>query len=899
MNYNLNEIYVNKHDPFFTADKWNDSLSYSQNFEKMLNKFFGGTFKGLYKPFLSYDIYDYVWFNNDYYQVVDTNNTDTEFFNKSNYKNVVYYKNNQFIGLNEKGQIVVFDKSNINIISSSTFQKIHLHDDDIIALGNQKLYKVDVVAKTTNVINYIFARTINDIKRDKFQIYIVTNNTIEVGNTLNNDMTETKKLYETNRRIVDTALNDTHILVLLDNNNVDIINKSTGKKDGYFTISQSINLQKVKTVCIDDYSYLVYDGNNKILTFNKTGNIYNYYSFISNPNFVGTTSLTSNNNYIVTTNPTTITKLIATRYSLSVVDIKSIIIKDLVSKKSNVIAEYIDFSKGQYETDTLKPISSTIKAYNNKGVAIKNSLSYNYNLTNKTIMFRLEANSNVNGNVLSIKIGNKNISIQASNITGEHYYAVILLSDKYKVAHYHNDIKNVTIHNYPIMSSSENKFTFSSSTEYILKNFIIFKNSVEAESLIDFYYRNDLSSFDIQASTKSYPYSYVKTDENGNINLNIQDKSILKASNGFKVNMSSNTSLKDRDIALNMEGANRLKSEIDKETLELANTKLDKSNVSVDYNTAKKIEDKIKENKSYSDKELQKVNSNLQSSIETTKNNLTNSINTKLNKGNVSSEYDSAKKIEDKIKSNKTYSDNEIKKINTNISSVDNKLTDVKNNLWKISPKYIGSSSSTFDLNNLKERGFYVSSSSGNKFTNCPLGSQGAFELTVSGISNGSYCTQTLKEISTNNYWVRTQTNWQEPWTWTNWTKIIDSNGGTISGSLTIAGNIVGNGTANISGLLTANDIYLTSDINEKTNLNKINNPLEKLNKINGYLFEWIKTGKKSGGVIAQEVEKILPSIVYTEEYGKKVNYNGIIALLIEANKELIKKIEVLESKVR
>lgn len=772
MNYNLNEIYVNKHDPFFTADKWNDSLSYSQNFEKMLNKFFGGTFKGLYKPFLSYDIYDYVWFNNDYYQVVDTNNTDTEFFNKSNYKNVVYYKNNQFIGLNEKGQIVVFDKSNINIISLSTFQKIHLHDDDIIALGNQKLYKVDVVAKTTNVINYIFARTINDIKRDKFQIYIVTNNTIEVGNTLNNDMTETKKLYETNRRIVDTALNYTHILVLLDNNNVDIINKSTGKKDGYFTISQSINLQKVKTVCIDDYSYLVYDGNNKILTFNKTGNIYNYYSFISNPNFVGTTSLTSNNNYIVTTNPTTITKLIATRYSLSVVDIKSIIIKDLVSKKSNVIAEYIDFSKGQYETDTLKPISSTIKAYNNKGVAIKNSLSYNYNLTNKTIMFRLEANSNVNGNVLSIKIGNKNISIQASNITGEHYYAVILLSDKYKVAHYHNDIKNVTIHNYPIMSSSENKFTFSSSTEYILKNFIIFKNSVEAESLIDFYYRNDLSSFDIQASTKSYPYSYVKTDENGNINLNIQDKSILKASNGFKVNMSSNTSLKDRDIALNMEGANRLKSEIDKETLELANTKLDKSNVSVDYNTAKKIEDKIKENKSYSDKELQKVNSNLQSSIETTKNNLTNSINTKLNKGNVSSEYDSAKKIEDKIKSNKTYSDNEIKKINTNISSVDNKLTDVKNNLWKITPKYIGNSSSPFDLNELKERGFYISASSGNKFTNSPIGSQGAFELTVSGISNTSYCTQTLKEISTNNYWVRTQTNWQTPWTWTNWEKL-------------------------------------------------------------------------------------------------------------------------------
>ena len=611
MNNNLNEIYVNKHDPFFTADKWNDSLNYSQNFENMISKFFGGTFKGIYKPFLSYNVYDYVWFNNDYYQIVDTNNTDTELLNKSNYKDVVYYKKNQFIGLNEKGQIVLFDKSNVNTISSSAFQKIYLFEDDIIALNNQKLYKINIIDKTTDLVNYIFARTINDVKRDKFQIYIVTNNIIEVGNTLSNDITETKKLYETDRKIIDTALNDNYILVLLDNNNVEIINKSTGRKDGYFTISQSINLQKVKTVCIDEYSYLVYDGNNKILTFNKTGNIYNYYSFISNPNFVGTTSLTSNNNYIITTNPTTILKLIATRYNLSVVDIKSTIIKDLVSKKSNIIAEYIDFSKGQYETDTLKPIISNIKSYNNKGIAIKNSLSYDYNLINKTIMFRLETTSSVSGNILNIKTANKDITIPVSNITGEHYFAIVLLADKYKIAHYHNDIKDVSVHNYPTASSSENKFIFSSNTEFILKNLIIFKNSKEAESLIDFYYKNDLSSFDIQSSTKSYPYSYVKTDENGNIYLNIQDKSILKASNGFKVNMSSNTSLKDKDIALNMEGANKLKEEIDRETLDLANTKLDKDGVSDDYNTAKKIESKVKENKNNTDSELNKIKDQL------------------------------------------------------------------------------------------------------------------------------------------------------------------------------------------------------------------------------------------------------------------------------------------------
>lgn len=96
-----------------------------------------------------------------------------------------------------------------------------------------------------------------------------------------------------------------------------------------------------------------------------------------------------------------------------------------------------------------------------------------------------------------------------------------------------------------------------------------------------------------------------------------------------------------------------------------------------------------------------------------------------------------------------------------------------------------------------------------------------------------------------------------------------------------------------------ANDIYLTSDKKAKTNLKIIDNPLEKIRKINGYLFNWIDSGKNSSGVIAQEVEKILPSIVYEGEKGKKVNYNGIIALLVETNKELIREIEILKGKVR
>ena len=77
------------------------------------------------------------------------------------------------------------------------------------------------------------------------------------------------------------------------------------------------------------------------------------------------------------------------------------------------------------------------------------------------------------------------------------------------------------------------------------------------------------------------------------------------------------------------------------------------------------------------------------------------------------------------------------------------------------------------DLNDdtYKVPGHYRSTQGTNKIANMPpnFGVYGAFELIVTGISDASYCTQWLKDISTNRSWVRTQTNWQTPWNWTDW----------------------------------------------------------------------------------------------------------------------------------
>lgn len=94
------------------------------------------------------------------------------------------------------------------------------------------------------------------------------------------------------------------------------------------------------------------------------------------------------------------------------------------------------------------------------------------------------------------------------------------------------------------------------------------------------------------------------------------------------------------------------------------------------------------------------------------------------------------------------------------------------------------------------------------------------------------------------------------------------------------------------SGFVLAHHVGVRSDIRSKEDLKLINSPLEKLNEINGYTYKMKKDLKgRRAGVIAQEVEKVLPEVVSEDtndnETLKSVDYNGLVALLIEAVKEL------------
>jgi len=92
------------------------------------------------------------------------------------------------------------------------------------------------------------------------------------------------------------------------------------------------------------------------------------------------------------------------------------------------------------------------------------------------------------------------------------------------------------------------------------------------------------------------------------------------------------------------------------------------------------------------------------------------------------------------------------------------------------------------------------------------------------------------------------------------------------------------------SGTLNATELNATSDETLKENIKTIENAIEVVNQLNGVEFDWKESKDRSMGVIAQEVEKILPHLVRTGE-SKSVNYNGLIGVLIEVVKEQQKQI--------
>ncbi len=98
---------------------------------------------------------------------------------------------------------------------------------------------------------------------------------------------------------------------------------------------------------------------------------------------------------------------------------------------------------------------------------------------------------------------------------------------------------------------------------------------------------------------------------------------------------------------------------------------------------------------------------------------------------------------------------------------------------------------------------------------------------------------------------------------------------------------------------ITGVNINTTSDARLKDDIKRLLNATEKVNTLEGVSYTLKESGEASIGLIAQEVEKILPEVVSTDEEGyKSIAYGNIVALLIEAIKEQDQRIKHLEEKL-
>ena len=116
------------------------------------------------------------------------------------------------------------------------------------------------------------------------------------------------------------------------------------------------------------------------------------------------------------------------------------------------------------------------------------------------------------------------------------------------------------------------------------------------------------------------------------------------------------------------------------------------------------------------------------------------------------------------------------------------------------------------------------------------------------------------------------------------------NNSNTEQMSLDTSGNLVVNNNITAYGS--------PSDENLKDNIEVIPNALDKVSQLKGVTFNYKKDGNKSTGLIAQDLEKVLPEVVYdfkdleTEETSKAVRYGNVVGLLVEAIKELKVELE-------
>ena len=128
-------------------------------------------------------------------------------------------------------------------------------------------------------------------------------------------------------------------------------------------------------------------------------------------------------------------------------------------------------------------------------------------------------------------------------------------------------------------------------------------------------------------------------------------------------------------------------------------------------------------------------------------------------------------------------------------------------------------------------------------------------------------------------------------------TFVINDLGTAVSGGGTNRMTINNDGSVTFTGNVYANS-FVPSSIAYKDNVRTYENAMDTVNKLRGVKFDWKDSGKSSVGLIAEEVEKVVPEIVaHNEGNATGVNYASLVGVLVEAFKEQQEAFKKLQEK--
>ena len=572
MNNEIKQFKVQANDPYFTASKWNETLDYSINFEKILNNILGPKFKGIYKVSNKYDKYDYVWYDDSIYQISGTNDFTPEVSNSYGLSNIFKYKNG-LLGLNQRKEIVYY--TNIeSIIINNSFDSFYFDylSKKCYGVKDNRIYSINLENKEVKLLNIIFGDNvkIEKILCDEVNIYIKTSDTIYKSVFSNPESTLFEEIYK-GKNIVDFDISHNLLFVVDLYNGMNIIGKIKNDKTAMkISIGTQIT-SDIRVAALNNNTFAIYDGKSSILTFfnNGTGifnlesTIINYEGFNKGISYISR----DEKDIVITSLNNTIVKIPAVKYKIEKVDFKHVISRNTnIELDSSIIACHLPYKNGYYTFNSKTYINdeeSNFKIVDFLPTVKKlEKIYFDFSTISyfKVVMLKLKTNANgksiakayYNNFVYDIilpEFKEDEVTVFLEYSKDNKMIATFVTKDK---------IIEKEIESKP--SSKTNILVVSSEYTVMVNEVAIFLTNL-TNSYKD-YLANNIIIPTKDIINKPIPYSNTHLDSDGNLPIKIKNNSILKEKDGISVNISDDFNSNNREIAFSTAGANSLYSQL-------------------------------------------------------------------------------------------------------------------------------------------------------------------------------------------------------------------------------------------------------------------------------------------------------------------------------------------------